>query len=118
MEALRKLLIALLLITGSISVNAQEDKWYTSLEEALENKDKVYKLDLSSNQLTSFPESIGNLSNLQELMLSNNQLTSLPESIGDLSNLQWLFLSDNNLTKVERKKIKRLLPNCEIEFKR
>jgi len=40
-KALRKLLIGLLLFTGSISVNAQEDKVYTSLEEALANKDKA-----------------------------------------------------------------------------
>jgi len=65
-EALRKLLIALLLIAGNISVDAQGDKVYTSLEEALANKDKVFELDLHDNQLTSLPESIGNLTNLHK----------------------------------------------------
>jgi len=117
MDALRKLLAALLLITGSISVIAQEDKVYTSLEEALANKDKVYKLDLSNNQLTSLPKSIGNLKNLQKLFLGNNQLASLPESIGNLTNLQMLALNNNNLKEAEKERIKQLLPIVKLNLK-
>ena len=67
---------------------------------------------------TSLPESIGSLTNLQELYLNNNQLTNLPEPFGNLTNLQKLWLSDNKLTKAEKERIKQLLPNCEIKFKR
>ena len=45
MEALRKLLTALLLIAGSISVDAQEDKVYLFLEEALAMARRVHTSD-------------------------------------------------------------------------
>jgi len=90
--------ITLLEIFGSAEEFRQQDKVYTSLEEAFANTDEVYNLILNDNQLTSLPESIGNLTNLQELWLDENQLTSLPESIGNLTNLQTLSLSGNQFT--------------------
>ena len=95
-----------------------ENNQLTSLPESIGNLTNLRGLRLNNNQLTSLPESIGNLTKLEELYLVENQLTSLPESIGDLTNLRALWLYDNNLTNAERKKIKKLLPNCEIEFKR
>ena len=89
-----------LFIISCTTLNAQVDKTYTSLEEALKTPDKVFKLDLSSQGLSSLPESIGNLTNLTELDLSKNQLKSLPESIGNLTNLTLLLLGDNKLNSL------------------
>lgn len=99
----------------------EKEKVFTSLEEALNTPDKVYKLDLYYQKLTELPESIGELKNvtslrlggnkfttlpssigqlthLKSLNLERNELTSLPESIGQLSNLSTLILEDNQLT--------------------
>jgi len=89
---------------------------FTTLPEWIGNLTNLQWIDLNGNQLTSLPESIGNLTNLQRLYLRENQLTSLPASIGNLKNLHMLWLSDNNLTEAEKKRIKKLLPNCEIVF--
>jgi Leucine-rich repeat (LRR) protein len=103
---------------------------------------KLQKLDLWDNQLQALPGSIGQLQNLQELHLGNNpslvwedvfkqlkelpklqkldlwknQLTQLPESIGQLQKLQELNLWRNNFSETEKDKIRKLLPNCKIEF--
>ena len=111
----------------------------TSLPESLGNLQNLKRLYLSDNKLTVLPESLGNLQNLEWLFLSKNQLTSLPESLGNLQNLEWLIIRNNdeitslpesfrNLQKLKRlacsvhlpdsemKKIKQLLPNCEVTY--
>ena len=70
-----KIFILALFVTSCLTLNAQEDKTYTSLEEAFKTPDQVYNLDLDYNQLTSIPESIGKLTNLTDFYLSNNQLS-------------------------------------------
>ena len=70
---------------------------YNNLQEALQNPDKVYRLNLKGKKLKSFPMDILKFKNLQELDLSKNKLDSLPEEIGTLSNLQVLDISSNNL---------------------
>ena len=77
----------LLLITGCLITFAQENKVYTSLKEALNNKKSVYKLDLSSQNLTDLPESLGDLNNLQELDLSNNYFIDIPKCVFKLTKL-------------------------------
>ena len=112
---------------------------YYSLEEALKNPEMVYELNLSNqnltelppeigkltnimlleiidSKLTNLPPEIGKLSNLTYLNLYGNQLTELPQDISKLTNLIFLSLVGNQLTKKEQKKIKKLLPNCEIYF--
>ncbi len=73
-------------------------------------------LDLGVNQLSSLPAQIGELKNLTSLDLSYNQLSTLPIQIEGLKNLEYLNLYDNKLSKEEEKKIKKLLPNCEVNF--
>ena len=112
---------------------------YRSIEEALREPKKVYKLNLENNSLTVLPNQIEKLKNLQELNLKRNQLTHLPAAIGKLKNLQILNLHDNQLNtlpdqmrnllqldyldlrhnpgkKSGLEKVKKLLPNVFITF--
>ena len=73
-------------------------------------------LIMNFNRLKSLPSEIGNLTNLQYLEIGNNQLSALPERIKYLTNLQELHIERNNITEKEKKRIKRLLPNCVIHF--
>lgn len=70
---------------------------FYNLNEALQNPDKVYRLNLSKNKLKMFPMEILKFKNLQELDLSKNKLDSLPEQIGLLAHLQILNISGNKL---------------------
>jgi Leucine-rich repeat (LRR) protein len=88
----------------------------TSLPAFIGNLTLLKELSLSDNQLTRLPDSIGNLTLLEELRLSNNQLTRLPDSIGNLIILSYLDLRDNPIPRAEQERIRRLLPNCRVEF--
>ena len=77
-----------------ISANAQENKIYTSLEDAAKvHPDSVYRLDLSKNRLTEIPQVVFDFKNLISLDLSKNKLTNLP------SNFIFKHLEVLNLTK-------------------
>ena len=111
----------------------------TELPNSIGNLTNLTKLSLFQNQLTELPNSIGNLTNLTELGLRICQLTSLPKSMGNLTNLtglslgynqlkeipswiesltklEYLELKNNPLPNHEKKKIKKLLPNCDISI--
>lgn len=77
-----------------------KEKEYTSLDEALKNPTKVYKLDLSHNGLAEFPLDVLKLPNLQSLNLSHNGIESIPGDITKLSKLQRLNLATNGLKKL------------------
>ena len=87
---------------------------FTNLNEALQNPEKVYRLNLSKKKLKTFPMEIFKFKNLQELNLSKNKLDSLPEQIGTLTNLQVLNVSGNKLLYLpdstgELKNLKKLV---------
>ena len=73
-------------------------------------------LIMNNNQLMTLPKEIGELTNLLYLEIGNNQLKSLPEEIKYLTSLQELHIERNNLSEIEKKRIKKLLPNCVIHF--
>ena len=96
-----------------------DDGLYVYLREVPENilqQKQLTYLVLNDCSLTSLPPEIGNLTNLTSLYLSENQLTKLPAEIKKLTNLTELNLSSNKLTDEEQIRIKKLLPNCKIEF--
>lgn len=73
---------------------------FYSLEKAVANKDKVYKLNLSKQKLEEFPMEILLFQNLQVLILANNQITEIPKEINQLQNLQVLHLAKNKIKKL------------------
>ena len=112
-------------------VNAQKVKYgydqqddgtvYKSIEEALQNPDRVYRLKLvNKRRMDSLPEKIFQLKNLRELTVKgcklqvlnrrisefqkliylnvgSNRLVRLPESIGDMKELKGLVISRNKI---------------------
>lgn len=81
-------------------VMLSKQKEFTSLDEALKDPAKVYRLDLSHNGLAEFPMEIVKFTNLQSLNLSNNGIEQVPSDIGRLTKLQKLNLSTNGLKKL------------------
>ena len=82
-------------ILDSISLSTEYE--YKSLDEALKNPEKVYKLTLKRKRLDEIPKEIFTLTNLQELNLKKNKIKKIPKEIGSLRNLQKLNLSQNKL---------------------
>lgn len=70
---------------------------YRTLDEALLNPEKVFRLNLSKSKIDSFPVQILLFKNLTELNLSKNKLEEIPPGIGQLVNLKILNLSNNKL---------------------
>ena len=111
----RLLLIVLMLLTCSPVMFAQDSipelnpgkilnvnqlaryRWYYSLEEAMREPDKVYKLNLEKSKLKTFPEEIFRFPNLHMLDLSNNKIKSIPEDIYKIPYLQYLNLYNNKI---------------------
>lgn len=82
------------------SLSLANAKEFTSLDSALKNPDKVYKLVLRKKKLKSFPKEIFQFKNLQYLDLSKNNIHELPENMGDLKALQYFACSKCNLNKI------------------
>jgi Leucine-rich repeat (LRR) protein len=72
------------------------------------NKEIVFEIDISYNQLTKLPDCINDFPNLQTLNCYNNQLTTLGEL--NLPNLQDLDCDNNQLTTLGQLN----LPNLQI----
>lgn len=73
-------------------------------------------LNLWKSEITHIPSEIGQLVSLENLDLWGNRLTELPFEIGQLTNLKYLQLSSNQISDTEIDKIKKLLPNCKIQY--
>lgn len=72
---------------------------FTSLEEALQNPEKVYRLKLKI-KADSLPEEVFQLYNLQEFTAARCKLNVLNQSIGKLTNLEYLNVMGNHLIRL------------------
>lgn len=101
-----RFLLSLLLLVGAYTfVSAQNEvqldnkrfseNWFSDLEEAKKNPDKVLYLDLSLQKLKQFPTVIFTFKNLKELHLSYNYWPSIPAGLSKLQHLEMLDLSGN-----------------------
>lgn len=79
------------------SFELNKKRVFTSIAEAKQYPDSVYRLDLSGQKLKEFPREITRMVNLQELNLSENRIKEIPEDIGNLTNLQVVSFSQNKL---------------------
>ena len=78
-----------------------QQKIFTSLEDALREPDKVYRLTLKRlKKIDSLPEEIFLLKNLQELFVINSKLQTINKNINQLFYLQYLNVDKNRLVKL------------------
>ncbi|MCX6274178.1 MAG: leucine-rich repeat domain-containing protein [Bacteroidetes bacterium] len=70
---------------------------YRSISVALQNPEKVFRLNLSKTKMKEIPADIFKFTNLRELDFSKNRIDSIPHEIGSLTMLTSLNLSGNNL---------------------
>lgn len=70
---------------------------YYTIEEAVANPEKVYKLVLRGKKLKSIPKEVFYLTNLQSLDLSENCIQEIPAEIGNLTRLQTLNFYKNKI---------------------
>jgi Leucine-rich repeat (LRR) protein len=94
-------------------------------------------LNLSMNKFTDLPKAVIKLTHLKKILLDNNQLTKIPSEIFEMKDLEYAYLYHNNISDFEApqsiknhlktidltnnpineskiKKLKELLPDCEI----
>ena len=80
-------------------LNAQPNKLFTNIEEALKSPQDVFQLELINMNLETVPKEVFLFPNLKELILAGNNLSALPEEISKLSNLEFLDLYSNRFIK-------------------
>lgn len=115
------ILIGVLFVLSLNKANSQNTadsslvkKEFNSLEEALRNPTKVYRLNLSNQKLKVLSDSIWEkFENLEYLSLKNDHLKEIPAGIGNLKKLKTLDLSGNDF-KVLPKSFSRLKNLNEI----
>lgn len=73
-----------------------EKKEFTSLKEALKNPEKVYKLNLSNQQISLTIAEWAKFINLEKLTLKNDHLLEFPIGILNLQNIKYLDISGND----------------------
>jgi Leucine-rich repeat (LRR) protein len=98
----------------------------TSLPSQISNLKNLKILRLSANQfsITELNKSLALLPQLEELNLGDLGLTTLPTAVVGFTKLRKLYLKNydedkknpNKFSEEEQEKIRKLLPNCEIEF--
>ena len=75
-------------------------KIITTLEEALQSPQNVYKLQLRKLPKHQIPDTVFTFANLRWLDVSKNKLKEIPAGIGKLQQLEYLDASKNKLTSV------------------
>lgn len=99
------LLIFLMLArSGVVAQSSSKTEWqqqrlFTSLDEALKTPTEVYRLKLKI-KADSLPEEVFQLTNLQQLIVSRSRLCMLNHRIGELTHLQYLDVSANQLVRL------------------
>jgi Leucine-rich repeat (LRR) protein len=90
-----RLILSITIFSFFSSSSIAACNYCTSLEEALENPEKVFELDLRAEGLLEIPVSINKLINLKSLDLSNNLIETINYRIIRLPSLENLNLTHN-----------------------
>ena len=82
-------------------IDANTNKWFTNLEDALGEPDRVYKLDLSGQGLNQIPTELKHFPNLIELRIKDNLITDVGTELSDNTRLETLDLSGNQIESID-----------------
>ncbi|MCB0481284.1 MAG: leucine-rich repeat domain-containing protein [Flavobacteriales bacterium] len=74
-------------------------KIYTNLNQALNERERVFRLDLSEQNLSAIPLGVFEFNNLESLILDGNKITSLKFLPNQLPRLKYLSLKRNKIRK-------------------
>ena len=80
--------------------NFKRKKVFYSVQEALFSDEKVYRLDLSYQNLNALSTDLTKLRDLQELNISGNLFQEIPTEIFNLSRLQILNVNHNQIYRI------------------
>ncbi|TNF29447.1 MAG: leucine-rich repeat domain-containing protein, partial [Bacteroidetes bacterium] len=86
-----------LLFAANINAQPTEARFYTDLNAALKDPERVIGLDLSHSSIEDLERSLPIFVNLEYLNLSDQRLPEVPASISRLSKLRFLDLSGNDM---------------------
>lgn len=108
MITLLRPLFLLGLITAASGARAQlltqtaldSTREYYSIESAMKEPDKVYRLQLTKKKLKEVPEEIKRFKNLNALDLGKNKLKDLPAWLGELQYMQEFRAPQNKLSEM------------------
>jgi len=99
--------IIFMLLVACVSLNtlsaqnsANENKWFTNLQDALSEPEKVYKLDLSGQDLDKIPTELSAFPNLDGLKLSHNHISEVGTELSENTRLEYLDLTGNQIVKI------------------
>jgi len=115
---MRIIVITIILLNLNVRLSAQDinrcegEKSYYSIAEALEEPDKVVKLDIAMLKLTSISNDIGKLVNLECLDLSFNRISTLPAEFAQLKKLRVLDMKGTRYM-AKLPEVLAQLPNLE-----
>jgi DNA-binding transcriptional ArsR family regulator len=96
---------------SSVDITQYIGKEYSSIEEALKDKEGAIVLKLNRKNLSELPDEIGELQKVTNINLYNNKLTELKPSFFNLINCEQIILSDNKLENIppDIEKLKNLM---------
>lgn len=86
-------------LIAQYDINA--NKWYTSLEDALGEPDRVFKLDLSGQGLKEIPKQISMLTNLNELRIKDNLIATVGTELSENTRLESIDFSGNQIESID-----------------
>ncbi|HMQ48553.1 MAG TPA: leucine-rich repeat domain-containing protein [Saprospiraceae bacterium] len=75
--------------------------WFTDLNQAFKNPERVFNLDLSGQGLDSIPSFLPIFRNLKSLKLSDNNIRALNQYLNQLPALKYLELSGNRIRDID-----------------
>lgn len=101
-----KNLETLYLYTNKVKRISTETKFLGNLKELL----------IFDNDIESIPDNIADLKNLEKLEIWDNPIKSVTPKIAGLTKLKSIRLDDDFLTQTDKDKLKKWLPNCEINY--
>ena len=94
--------LALLLVVSNSSFgqNNENEKEFTTLNDALKNPEKVFRLNLSNQDISISSEQWLRFINLEYLNLKNDHLKEIPIAITKIKSLKTIDLSGNDFTNL------------------